>query len=102
MGSQGMSTRPQGTPLEPAAPRDCARIEAALTAFREITEAVGDEADLASLLELLSARTCELVSVTRCAVYLLDEETALYRGHIVRTGARTDVSGAAVEADSDK
>ncbi len=77
--------RPPGT-----ATRDCARIEAALEAFREITDVVGDEADLRSLLELVTARTCALLSVDRCAVYLLDEETGLYHGHLLRAGGRTD------------
>src|SRR5439155_14275340 len=79
-----------GAPDPPAKPRDCARIEAALTAFREITDAVADDGDLQSLLELVTARTIELVSVNRCGVYLLDEDTGLYRGHLLRVGEALD------------
>jgi sugar diacid utilization regulator len=89
MGLQNAAVRDHGR-SPGAASRDCARIEAALDAFREITDVVGDEADLRSLLELVTARTCALLAVDRCAVYLLDEETGLYHGQLLRAGGRTD------------
>ncbi len=82
---------------------DCARQGAVLEAFGEVIDAVGDDGDLSSLLEVLTDRACRLLSVNRCAVYLLDEESGLYRGELLRVGGQLGesikrlVSG--VEAD---
>ena len=39
-----------------------------------------EDTDLAGLLELLTARACELLGVDRCSVYLLDEDSGLRLG----------------------
>jgi sugar diacid utilization regulator len=83
--SSAASVRPPTT-----APRDCERIEAALEAFRGITDAISGEADLRPLLELVAERSYELISVDRCALYLLDEETGLFRGHLLRARGAND------------
>ena len=89
MGLQGVSSA--ASVREPTtAARGCERIEAALVAFRGITDAVSGEADLESLLELVAERSSELLSVDRCAVYLLDEETGLYRGALLRARGADD------------
>jgi sugar diacid utilization regulator/GAF domain-containing protein len=84
-------------------PEDCARQGAVLEAFGEIIDAVGDDGDLSPVLEVLTDRACRLMSVNRCAAYLLDEESGLYRGEVLRVGGRfgKDVKryASGVEAD---
>lgn len=65
---------------------DCARHSAVLEAFSKIIDAVGEDGDLSSVLNVLTDRACRLLSVNRCAVYLLDEESGLYRGEVLRVG----------------
>ncbi len=65
---------------------DCARQGAVLEAFGKIIDAVGDDGDLSSVLEVLTDRACRLLAVNRCAVYLLDEESGLYRSEVLRVG----------------
>src|SRR5690348_9094575 len=65
---------------------DCARQGAVLEAFAKIIDAVGDDGDLTSVLEALTERACRLLGVDRCAVYLLDEESGLYRSEALRVG----------------
>jgi GAF domain-containing protein/sugar diacid utilization regulator len=82
---------------------DCARQGAVLEAFGEIIDAVGEDGDLSSVLEVLTDRACRLLSVNRCAVYLLDEESGLYRGQVLRVGDQFGESikrfASGVEAD---
>jgi sugar diacid utilization regulator len=88
MGVQSVSTAAERSPAATA--RKAARLDDAFQAFRGLIEAVEDEGNLSALLEHVSAQACELLSVDRCAVYLLDEESGLYRGHYLRAGARAD------------
>lgn len=90
-----MGLKRASTPVTEAAAvtaaRDCARLEAAFSAFTDITDAVGEDGDLTTLLELVSARACELVGVERCAVYLRDDdETGALRGRLLRVGDSVD------------
>jgi sugar diacid utilization regulator len=62
----------------------------AYEAFRAIAEAVSQETDLRSLLESITERACALLSVSRSSVYLVEEATGLYRGHLLRVGERVD------------
>src|ERR1700753_1997235 len=82
---------------------DCARQGAVLEAFGKIIDAVGEDGDLSSVLEVLTERACRLLGVGRCAVYLLDEETGLYPRPVLRGGAQFGVDSsrrtAGVEAD---
>jgi sugar diacid utilization regulator len=82
---------------------DCARQGDVLEAFGEIIDAVGDDGDLGSVLEVLTNRACLLLSVNRCAVYLLDEESGVYRGQALRVGDQFGESikrfASGVEAD---
>jgi GAF domain-containing protein/sugar diacid utilization regulator len=85
-------------------PERCARQGAVLEAFGEMIEAVGDDGDLSSVLEVLTDRACRLTSVNRCAVYLLDEESGLYRGRMLRQGGHVaqDIAQFASGVDADR
>lgn len=65
-------------------------VRRALDAFRDMADAIDDEGDLESLLEVVTGRLCRLLSVRRCSVYLLDNESGLYRGKLLRVGNRVD------------
>lgn len=55
---------------------------AALRAFADVAEALGDVRDLDALLHLIATRICELAAAERCSVYLRDPETGLFRGQV--------------------
>jgi sugar diacid utilization regulator len=55
---------------------------AALRAFGNVAEALGDGKDLDTLLHLIAKRICELAGVPRCSVYLRDDETGLFHGQV--------------------
>ena len=59
---------------------------AALRAFGNVAEALGEVKDLDGLLHLIAMRICELTGVQRCSVYLRDEETGLFRGQVGHPG----------------
>jgi sugar diacid utilization regulator len=59
-------------------------------AFREIAEAVSQETDLRSILESITEYACGLLTVSRSSVYLVEDATGLYRGHLLRVGDRVD------------
>src|SRR3954469_16345216 len=88
MGSQsGMSAR--GAP-HGELPGTCARLEAVLHAFRALMEADVNDANLTTLLGSVTEHACRLLSVDRCFVYLLDEETGAYQGELVRVRDHVD------------
>jgi sugar diacid utilization regulator len=72
-----------------ATAQDHARLSAVLGAFREIA-AAGEDGDVGSALKVLAGHACRLLSVNRCAIYLLDESSGLYRGEVFRAGDRFD------------
>ena len=55
---------------------------AALRAFRDVAEALGQVPDLDALLHLIATRISELASARRCSIYLRDAETGTFRGQI--------------------
>src|SRR5439155_2768007 len=63
---------------------------AALAAFGNVAEALGEVKDLDALLHLIAMRICELTGVQRCSVFLRDEETRLFRGQVVHPGGPED------------
>jgi GAF domain-containing protein/sugar diacid utilization regulator len=53
---------------------------AAVQAFGEVAGALRKTSDRDELLRLVGRHICELTEIERCSVYLLDEESGLYRG----------------------
>jgi DNA-binding PucR family transcriptional regulator len=51
-------------------------------AFGDVAAALGEMAEQDDLLHLIARKTCEIVEVERCSVYLRDEETGLFRGQV--------------------
>lgn len=77
---------------------------AVLSAFADVSADLARGRSLDALLGLIAARTCELTSLLRCAVYLRDDATGLFhgragyqRGHDIDTRVRRLTAG--FEAD---
>jgi GAF domain-containing protein len=58
-----------------------ARYKDAIRAFAEIAHAIREESDLEPLLYAVADKICGLLSITRCSIYLRDEETGTFKGH---------------------
>lgn len=63
---------------------------ALVRAFTEISDTSAEHGDLGLLLTLVATHASRLLAVSRCAVYLLDESSGLYRGHALSAGGRFD------------
>lgn len=59
---------------------------AALQAFGNVAERLGEVKDLNALLHLIAMDTCALSGVPRCSLYLRDDETGLFRGQVGHPG----------------
>jgi sugar diacid utilization regulator len=66
--------------------------DAAIRAFNDVAEALGDLHELDELLHLIAAWVCQLTGVPRCSVYLRDEESGLFRGQVAH--AERDIDAA--------
>ncbi len=54
----------------------------AIRAFSDVAVALREVVDRDELLHLAARKMCELVGVSRCSVYLRDDDTGLYRGQV--------------------
>lgn len=73
-----------GGDAEPAALNE--RYPEIIAAFAEVSERIGGLDDLDAILRQVAGKACDLVGVTRCSVYLKDEETGLFRGQVGASG----------------
>lgn len=64
----------------------------AITAFAEIAHAIRAEQDLEPLLEAVARKTCHLLGISRCSIYLKDEATGLFRGQVSVTPINTAIA----------
>lgn len=72
-------------------------------AFNEISGAISEHVALDALLHIVALRICELLTVRRCSVYLMDERTGLFRGQVGHADRNIDAAikglTAGIEAD---
>src|ERR1700742_302427 len=54
----------------------------AITAFGDVAMALREAIDRDELLHLAARKMSELIGVSRCSLYLRDEETGFYRGQV--------------------
>jgi sugar diacid utilization regulator len=77
---------PESTAMHGA---DCAAV---LNAFGDVAAALRAEEELDVLLAIIAARLCALARVSRCTVYLRDQGSELFHGHLAH--ASTDIDDA--------
>lgn len=64
---------------------------AAIDAFGEVANALGDISEIDELLHVIAAKVCSLVGVSRCSIHLRDDAAAgTYRGAIGHAGSDID------------
>jgi sugar diacid utilization regulator len=76
-----------------------------VAAFDVIASALSAETSLDALLHQIAERVCEVIGVSRCALYLRDSDHGLFRGRVAHPGPRREAdewmarSVAGIEAD---
>lgn len=83
---------PLAPPTEVGGGREVAYRDA-IRAFVDGTQALREVVDTEQLLRLAAGKMCELIGVSRCSVYLRDEDSDLFRGQvgITERGAKPEI-----------